>query len=102
MPGGPVVCGHAALGGRCVFGCDVCVCVSGCALVLRAVSLVEGDCGGGGVMEFDRAIRTARLHALLHFHLRPIDVVVFHGPWGDLVLRLVSRLDAFSGYPFRT
>ena len=61
-----------------------------------------GDCGGGGVMEFDRAIRTARLHALLHFHLRPIDVVVFHGPWGDLVLRLVSRLDAFSGYPFRT
>ena len=53
-------------------------------------------------MEFVRAIRTARLHALLHFHLRPIDVVVFHGPWGDLVLRLVSRLDAFSGYPFRT
>ena len=31
------------------------------------------------------AIRTAQLHALLHFHLRPIDVVVFHGPWGDLV-----------------
>lgn len=55
-----------------------------------------------GEMEFDRAIRIARLHALLHFHLRPIDVVVFHGPWGDLVLRLVSRLDAFSGYPFRT
>ena len=80
---------------------SVCV-MSGCALVLRAVSLVEGDCGGGGVMEFDRAIRIARLHPLPDFHLRPIDVVVFHGPWGDLVLRLVSRLDAFSGYPFRT
>ncbi len=53
-------------------------------------------------MEFDRAIRIARLHPLPDFHLRPIDVVVFHGPWGDLVLRLVSRLDAFSGYPFRT
>src|SRR5690606_42016421 len=27
-----------------------------------------------------RAISTARLHASLHFHLRPIDVVVSHGP----------------------
>ena len=53
-------------------------------------------------MEFYRVIRTARLHGLPHFYLRPIDVVVYHGPWGDLVLRLVSRLDAFSGYPFRT
>ena len=67
----------------------------------RGVPLLRGGCGVGE-MEFDRAIRIARLHALLHFHLRPIDVVVFHGPWGDLVLRLVSRLDAFSGYPFRT
>ena len=53
-------------------------------------------------MEFYWAIRIARLRGLPHFHLRPIDVVVYHGPWGDLVLRLVSRLDAFSGYPFRT
>ena len=49
-----------------------------------------------------RAIRTGQLHALPRVHIRPIDVVVFHGSWGDLVLRLVSRLDAFSGYPFRT
>ena len=27
----------------------------------------------------DRAISTGKLHALLHFHTRPIDVVVFHG-----------------------
>ena len=27
-----------------------------------------------------RAISTARLHASLHFHLRPIDVVISHGP----------------------
>ena len=53
-------------------------------------------------MEFCWVIRIARLHALRRFHLRPIDVVVYHDPWGDLVLRLVSRLDAFSGYPFRT
>ena len=37
---------------------------------------------GGGVVEIYRAIRTARLHALLHFHLRPIDVMVYHGPRG--------------------
>jgi len=37
---------------------------------------------GGGA---DRAIRTARLNTLPCVHLRPIDVVVFHGPQGDLV-----------------
>ena len=36
------------------------------------------------------------------YHTRPIDVVVYHGPLGDLVLRWVSRLDAFSGYLVRT
>ena len=30
--------------------------------------------------EFYRVIRTARLHSLRSFHLRPIDVVVFHDP----------------------
>jgi len=39
---------------------------------------------------------------LLHLHLRPIDVVVFHGPQGDLVLKGASRLDAFSVYPVRS
>ena len=50
----------------------------------------------------DRAISTGQLRGLLRFHLRPIDVVVFHGSQRDLVLRRVSRLDAFSGYPVRT
>ena len=49
-----------------------------------------------------RAISTGRLRGLLRFHFRPIDVVVFHGSRRDLVLRRVSRLDAFSGYPVRT
>lgn len=49
-----------------------------------------------------RTISTGQLNALLHLHLRPIDVVVFHGPQGYLVLRGASRLDAFSGYPVRT
>ena len=63
----------------------------------------------GGVMgtsnendQADRAISTGKLHALLRFHTRPIDVVVFHGSQGTLVFRWVSRLDAFSGYPVRT
>ena len=43
-------------------------------------------CGlSGAVNEIDRAIRTARLRRLPDFHLRPIDVLVLHGPWGDLV-----------------
>jgi hypothetical protein len=49
----------------------------------------------------DRAISTGKLHTLLRFHTRPINVVVFHGSQGILVFRSVSRLDAFSGYPFR-
>ena len=49
----------------------------------------------------DRAISTGKLHALLRFHTRPINVVVFHDCQGILVFRPVSRLDAFSGYPFR-
>ena len=33
-----------------------------------------------GEIEADRAISIGKLHALLHFHFRPIDVVVCHGP----------------------
>ena len=39
-------------------------------------------CGVGFGWEFCRAIRTARLHRLPGFYLRPIDVLVWHGPWG--------------------
>ena len=53
-----------------------------------------------------RPISTGQLNALPHVHFRPIDVVVYHGPYqidsvGDLILERVSHLDAFSGYPFR-
>ena len=54
------------------------------------------------VSSANRAISTGQLRGLPRFHLRPIDVVVFHGSRRDLVLRRVSRLDAFSGYPVRT
>ena len=49
-----------------------------------------------------RAISTSQLNALLRLHLWPIDVVVYYGSQGDLVLKGASRLDAFSGYPFRS
>ena len=60
------------------------------------------SCRWGRRVRRDRAISTGRLRGLLRFHLRPIDVVVFHGSRRDLVLKGVSRLDAFSGYPVRT
>ena len=53
-------------------------------------------------VQADRAISTGKLHTLLRFHTRPINVVVFHGSQGEIVSRWVSRLDAFSGYPVRT
>ena len=66
---------------------------------------LTSDCNGFAVTGSDQAYRTistGRLNALLHVHLRPIDVVVCHGPQGYLVLRGASRLDAFSGYPVRS
>jgi hypothetical protein len=49
-----------------------------------------------------RAISTGKLRSSRTFHTRPIDVIVYHGSQRNLVLRWVSRLDAFSGYPVRT
>jgi hypothetical protein len=53
------------------------------------------------------AVSTGQLRPLLALHTRPIDLVVFQEPVlhkaaGGLVLRRVSRLDAFSVYPGRT
>ena len=54
-----------------------------------------------------RPISTGKLHTLLHFHIQPINLVVFQeslAPEGEgyLILRWVSRLYAFSVYPVRT
>src|SRR3954454_12392443 len=54
-----------------------------------------------------RAISTSLLRALLRFQIWPINLVVSQGSYslkgmGELILRPVSRLDAFSGYPIRT
>ena len=53
-----------------------------------------------------RPISDSQLHALPHFHLCPIYLVVFKGSYffrmGYLILRGASRLDAFSVYPVPT
>ena len=54
-----------------------------------------------------RPISTSQLHTLRCFHFWPINPVVYWGPYpvnpvGDLILKRASRLDAFSGYHFRT
>ena len=54
-----------------------------------------------------RPISTSPLKRLLALHSWPIYLIVYEGPYQiesvrDLILRLVSRLDAFSVYPFRT
>ena len=62
---------------------DLVICVAfGCerGLVLCAVSACAEYAMEN--QELDRAIRIARLHGLPHFHLRPINVMVYHGPRG--------------------
>jgi hypothetical protein len=54
-----------------------------------------------------RTISTGLLHASLRFHIQPIDLVVYQGPYslkgmGGFISRSASRLDAFSGYPIQT
>ena len=54
-----------------------------------------------------RPISTSQLHTLRCFHFWPINPVVYpgalpHSRVGVLILEQASRLDAFSGYPFRT
>ena len=55
-----------------------------------------------GIRSSVRPISNSQLHILLCFHLCPINLVVFKGSHGYLILRGASRLDAFSVYPFRT
>ena len=53
-----------------------------------------------------RHISIGQLNALLHLHLRPINLFVskvsYSFQMGYLILRMVSHLDAFSDSPFRT
>ena len=52
-----------------------------------------------------RPISTGQLNPLQDLHIQPIKLVVYErssvpiSRQGDLILRLASHLDAFSGYP---
>jgi hypothetical protein len=72
----------------------------------RVVPCERSIASTGRFVPSPRPISTGRLNALLRLHLRPINVVVYHGPYqvnpvGDLILERASHLDAFSAYPFR-
>ena len=60
--------------------------------------LLEEGLSSSGSNQANRAISTGQLNALLHLHLRPIDVVVFHGSQGipcfegGFTLRCLQRL----------
>ncbi len=60
--------------------------------------------GGTLVKRRARPISTARLSPSPGLQLRPINLVVYEGPYRKrgLILEAASRLDAFSGYPRRT
>ena len=57
---------------------DVC-CLAFVVLPLGETGSRHVPTGGGLGFQADRAISKARLHALLRFHMPPIDVVVYHG-----------------------
>lgn len=72
-----------------------CVIVS---LFVFVVSTLEKEC----VCLF-WSISTSSLHTLRCVQVWPINPIVFGGPQiRNLILKQASRLDAFSGYPFRT
>ena len=72
----------------------------------KAASDLHRDSGGGrGGAAKRSAVSTGPLSASPHLHVRPIDPVISREPSlfaGDLILGEVSRLYAFSAYPFRT
>ena len=87
--------GLGVLVGNCLVDAN-----NGCSLFLRVCVVLYG------VGTSPRPISTGRL-GIAAVHLRPINPVVYWGPYpvnpvGNLILKRASRLDAFSGYHFRT
>src|SRR5215210_322945 len=73
----------------------------------RGAPLIFGNCIALLKPLSPRLISTTRLNTSLHLHLWPINLVVYQESYplkgvGGLISRRASRLDAFSGYPFRT
>ena len=81
-----------------------------CSALRDHVLPVAGDaaCRGRCVVDCPSSVSTGQLHPSRGFHVRPINHVFCMGTTGTrrfhgmLILEQASRLDAFSGYPFRT
>ena len=97
----PLLCPRRALRWRERHGGHMHRCLHG----LRIPASRAHHCGGwacapflSGLRASSRAISAARLSASLRFHLRPIDVVVYHGPLrtphlgASFALRCLQRL----------
>ena len=67
----------------------VLVLIPGCFKVIRAL----GPMPDPWLDQADRGISTGKLHALLRFHTRPINVVVYHGSQ--------ARPSFEAGFPLR-
>ena len=93
-------------GGWSKLCCFVCVDANTCYFARFSVRrhvlcVLLSECGTS-----PRPISTGRL-GIAAVHLRPINPVFCWGPYpvvpvGNLILKRASRLDAFSGYHFRT
>jgi hypothetical protein len=46
----------------------------------------------------ERAISNGQLHVLPHFHIRPINVIVYHGPSKELTPWEISSRGRFRAY----
>ena len=73
----------------------------------RPLKTAQRHTGNQKIPSSPRTISTGLLRTLLCFQIRPINLVVYQGSYslkgmGEFISRTASRLDAFSGYPFRT
>ena len=82
-PARPPLLIEVCLGTKRVVTSDLCV-FERFAAPAASILILAAECGTQGRL---RAISTGQLHALPRFHLRPINVVVYHGSRRDLVLR---------------
>ena len=80
--------------------------MSNCRCVCGSLKRLQSEHEQRRKIPSPRPISTGRLNTSPCVHLRPINLVVYQGPYpvnpvGDLISRQASRLDAFSAYPFR-
>jgi hypothetical protein len=69
----------------CVVPAMIAIAVGPASLITDHRSLITSFLTTDNWIGACRAIRTGQLHGLPHFHTRPVNVLVLHGPRGELV-----------------